>query len=85
MPAVVTSTACDLDAHALSNRGDEQILGWAFRPLQRALSRVFADPRRRPLLDRLRLRSVGPADLAAFARLLDYEREAVALGYGEIA
>ncbi len=53
--------------------------------LQRALSRVMADPGRRHLLDRLRLRGIGPTDPAAYARLLDYEREALALGYGEIA
>ncbi len=53
--------------------------------LQRALLCVAADPERRPVLDRLRLRHIGPADPAAYARLLDYEREALELSYGEIA
>jgi ABC-type phosphate/phosphonate transport system substrate-binding protein len=53
--------------------------------LQRALSGVFADPRHRTALDRLRLRSIGHADPAAYARLLDYEREAAELGYRELA
>jgi ABC-type phosphate/phosphonate transport system substrate-binding protein len=53
--------------------------------LQRALSRVLDAPQRRPLLNRLRLRHVSPPDPAAYARLLEYEREAFALGYGELA
>jgi ABC-type phosphate/phosphonate transport system substrate-binding protein len=53
--------------------------------LQRALSRVVMTPQRRPLLSRLRLRHVGVPDPTAYARLLDYEREAFALGYGELA
>lgn len=53
--------------------------------LQRALSRVATDSKRRPVLDRLRLRRIGPADPAAYARLLDYEHEAFALHYGRIA
>jgi ABC-type phosphate/phosphonate transport system substrate-binding protein len=53
--------------------------------LRRALSHVAASPQHRPVLDRLRLRRIGPADPAAYARLLDYEREASALGYAEIA
>jgi ABC-type phosphate/phosphonate transport system substrate-binding protein len=53
--------------------------------LQRALSRVVEAPQRRPLLNRLRLRRVSVPDPTAYARLLDYEREAFALGYGELA
>jgi len=53
--------------------------------LRRVLLRVALDPQRRPVLDRLRLRHIEPADPVAYARLLDYEREAVELGYGEIA
>jgi ABC-type phosphate/phosphonate transport system substrate-binding protein len=53
--------------------------------LQRALSRLAAEAQHRPVLDRLRLRRIGPCDPAAYDRLLDYEREAFALGYGEIA
>jgi ABC-type phosphate/phosphonate transport system substrate-binding protein len=53
--------------------------------LQRALMRVAAAPEHRPLLNRLRLRRISPCDPAAYARLLDYEREAFALGYGKIA
>jgi ABC-type phosphate/phosphonate transport system substrate-binding protein len=53
--------------------------------LQRALSRVVEAPERRPLLNRLRLRHVSVPDPTAYARLLDYEREACALGYGELA
>jgi ABC-type phosphate/phosphonate transport system substrate-binding protein len=53
--------------------------------LRRALSRVMVAPQRRPLMNRLRLRHVGLPDPAAYARLLDYEREAFALRYGELA
>ena len=53
--------------------------------LRRALDRVATDPRRRPVLNPLRIRSIGAADPAAYTRLLDYEREAIALGYAEIA
>jgi ABC-type phosphate/phosphonate transport system substrate-binding protein len=53
--------------------------------LRRALPRMAAEARHRPVLDRLRLRRIGPCDPAAYARLIDYEREACALGYGEIA
>ena len=53
--------------------------------LQRALSRVLDAPQRLPLLKRLRLRHVGLPDPAAYARLLNYEREALACGYGELA
>jgi ABC-type phosphate/phosphonate transport system substrate-binding protein len=53
--------------------------------LQRALSRVLDDPQHRPILNRLRLHRVSLPDPAAYAHLLDYEREAFALGYGELA
>ena len=53
--------------------------------LQRALSRVLDAPQCRPLLNRMRLGHVSLPDPAAYARLLDYEREAFALGYGEVA
>jgi ABC-type phosphate/phosphonate transport system substrate-binding protein len=53
--------------------------------LRRALSRVVEAPQRRPLMNRLRLRDVSTPDPAAYTRLLDYEREAFALGYGELA
>ena len=42
-------------------------------------------PQHRPLLNQLRLRYVGVPDPTAYGRLLDYEREALALGYGELA
>jgi ABC-type phosphate/phosphonate transport system substrate-binding protein len=53
--------------------------------LQRALSRVVAARTHRPLLNQLRLRDIGVPDPTAYALLLDYEREAFALGYGELA
>ena len=53
--------------------------------LQRALFRVAADPARQTVMTGLRLRGIGPADPAAYARLLDIEREAAALGYKELA
>lgn len=53
--------------------------------LQAALFRLFADPARRPVLDGLRLRALSMPDPAAYAGLLDYEREAAALGYPELA
>jgi len=53
--------------------------------MQRALSRVVEAPQHQPLLNRLRLRHVGIPDPTAYAHLLDFEREAFALGYGELA
>jgi len=53
--------------------------------LQAALFRLFADPARRRVLDGLRLRALSMPDPAAYAGLLDYEREAAALGYPELA
>jgi ABC-type phosphate/phosphonate transport system substrate-binding protein len=53
--------------------------------LQIALFRLAADPARRPILDGLRLRAISPPDPAAYAGLLDYEREAAELGYAELA
>lgn len=53
--------------------------------LQRVLFRLADIPRHREALAGLRIRRIGPADPAAYARLLDYGREAAALGYGEIA
>jgi ABC-type phosphate/phosphonate transport system substrate-binding protein len=53
--------------------------------LRRALTRVVDAPQHRPLLNRLRLRHISAKDLTAYARLLEYEREAFALGYGELA
>ncbi len=49
--------------------------------LQAALFRLAADPVHRPVLDGLRLRAISPPDPAAYAGLLDYEREAAELGY----
>ncbi len=53
--------------------------------LQAALFRLAADPSRRPVLDGLRLRDISPPDPAAYAGLLDYERQAVDLGYPMLA
>jgi ABC-type phosphate/phosphonate transport system substrate-binding protein len=53
--------------------------------LQAALFRLAADPARRPVLDGLRLRTITMPDPAAYAGLLDYEREAADLGYPELA
>lgn len=50
--------------------------------LKRALFRVAG---RRDVMAGLRLRGIGPADPAAYAGLLDIEREAEALGYKELA
>jgi ABC-type phosphate/phosphonate transport system substrate-binding protein len=53
--------------------------------LQAALFRLFADPARRCVLEGLRLRAISKPDPAAYAGLLDYEREAIELGYPELA
>lgn len=53
--------------------------------LRRALFRLAADPERRDVMAGLRLRGIGPADPAAYARLLDIELEAAALGYPVLA
>ena len=53
--------------------------------LQAALFRLAADPARRPVLDGLRLRTISMPDPAAYASLLDYERQAAELGYPELA
>ena len=52
--------------------------------LRRALFRIADDRRRQPILQQLHLRQIEPADPAAYGRLLNYEREAAALGYGKI-
>ncbi|MBV8392508.1 MAG: phosphate ABC transporter substrate-binding protein, partial [Alphaproteobacteria bacterium] len=52
---------------------------------QAALFRLAADPAQRPVLDGLRLRAFSMPDPAAYARLLDYERQAAQLGYPELA
>ena len=71
-PAIPFITAADTSADQVA-------------ALRRALSRVVAAPQRRPLLNRLRLRDISAPDPTAYARLLDYEREAFAFGYGELA
>jgi ABC-type phosphate/phosphonate transport system substrate-binding protein len=53
--------------------------------LQAALFRLAADPDRRSVLDGLRLRTISMPDAAAYAKLLDYERQAADLGYPELA
>lgn len=53
--------------------------------LRRALFRLARDPARRGAMAGLRLRGIGPADPAAYARLMAIEREAAALGYPELA
>ena len=53
--------------------------------LQAALFRLAADPARRAVLDGLRLRTISMPDPAAYASLLDYERQAADLGYPELA
>lgn len=52
--------------------------------LQAALFRLAADPSRRPVLEGLRLRTISMPDPAAYAGLLDYERQAAELGYPEL-
>jgi len=52
--------------------------------LRRSLVRVASDPLHRETLAKLRIRDVGPADPAAYPRILDYEREAARLGYPEL-
>lgn len=53
--------------------------------LREALLRLAQDQARRPVLDALRIRTITPADPAAYARLLVYEREAAELGYPTLA
>jgi ABC-type phosphate/phosphonate transport system substrate-binding protein len=53
--------------------------------LQAALFRLAADPARRPVLAGLRLTNISMPDAAAYAGLLDYERQAAQLGYPELA
>ena len=53
--------------------------------MQAALFHLAADPARRPVLGGLRLRGISMPDAAAYARLLDYERQAAELGYPELA
>ena len=71
-PAIPFITAADTSADQVA-------------ALRRALSRVVEARQRRPLMNRLRLRHVNAPDPTAYTRLLDYEREAFALGYGELA
>ena len=52
--------------------------------LRRSLVRVASDPLRRETLAKLRIRNIGPADPAAYPRILDYERDAARLGYPEL-
>ncbi len=53
--------------------------------LRAALLRLGSDPAHRDLRAALRIRTITPADPDAYARLLDYEREAASLGYPELA
>ena len=53
--------------------------------LRRALLRLACDPRHRPVLDALRIRTISPAVPEAYAVLLDYERQAADLGYRDLA
>ena len=53
--------------------------------LRRALLRLAVDPARKGVLGALRLRSIAPADPAAYHRILDYERDAARLGYPALA
>jgi ABC-type phosphate/phosphonate transport system substrate-binding protein len=53
--------------------------------LQAALFRLAADPARRPVLTGLRLTNISKPDPAAYAGLLDYERQAAGLGYPDLA
>jgi ABC-type phosphate/phosphonate transport system substrate-binding protein len=48
------------------------------------LLQMSRDPAFRPALDGLRIGRIEPADEADYARLLDYQSEAAALGYPEI-
>lgn len=52
--------------------------------LQAALFRLAADPARRSVMDGLRLKAITMPDPAAYAALLDYERQAADLGYPEL-
>lgn len=53
--------------------------------LRAALLRLGSDPAHRDIRAALRIRTITPADPDAYAGLLDYEREAAALGYPELA
>lgn len=53
--------------------------------LRRSLLRMAADPARRAMLARMKIRTITLADPETYARILDYEREAAALGYPELA
>jgi hypothetical protein len=46
---------------------------------------MSADPGCRPVLAGLRLRAISPPNGDAYRVLLDYERQAAALGYAELA
>jgi ABC-type phosphate/phosphonate transport system substrate-binding protein len=52
--------------------------------LQAALFRLAADPARRPVLAGLRLTNISKPDPAAYAGLMDYERQAADLGYPDL-
>lgn len=52
--------------------------------LRAALVELSARPEHRPLLDALRIKSIGPADPSAYRRVLAYEREAIELGYPDL-
>jgi ABC-type phosphate/phosphonate transport system substrate-binding protein len=52
--------------------------------LQAALFRLAADPARRPILAGLRLTNISKPDPAAYAGLMDYERQAADLGYPDL-
>ena len=53
--------------------------------MRRALLRLARDPRHRPVLDGLRIRTISPAVPEAYGVLLDYERQAADLGYPDLA
>jgi ABC-type phosphate/phosphonate transport system substrate-binding protein len=53
--------------------------------LRAALLRLTNDPRRKPALNGLRIKTISSVDLTFYARIMAYEREAVDLGYAELA
>lgn len=52
--------------------------------LRAALLALTSKPEHRPVLQALRIATIGPASLAPYERILDYEREAAELGYPEL-
>jgi ABC-type phosphate/phosphonate transport system substrate-binding protein len=59
--------------------------GWIVQALRSAMMRVGSVPRYRTVRSDLLINEIVPADESAYARLLDFEREAAELGYPRLA